>query len=377
MRILVFSWRDPKHPLAGGAEQVMHEHMKGWVAHDHKVTLFTSRFERSLKEEYIDNIKIIRRGNQYHLGVQLAGFFYYLKNLNKYDFVVDQFHGMPFFTSLYVRKPKLAILQEVAREVWFLNPFPQPLRLIYGVLGYLLEPIVFVLYRQVHFMTGSVSAKKDIINLGVERNKVAVVPHGVIVERPYPFPKKEKIKTVVYLGVLSRDKGIVDALRCFHILSQKGKFLFWVIGRSETESYTREIQKTVLELGLENKIVFWGFVSQKKKFELLSRAHLLVNLSVREGWGLVNIEANAVGIPVVAYRSPGLIDSVKDGISGILCSENTPFCVVKEILNLLGNKTLYKKFSKTSEKWSKNFSWELSCVKSLKLINRIAQSKKQ
>jgi len=32
MNILVFSWRDPKHPTAGGAEQVMHEHMKGWIA---------------------------------------------------------------------------------------------------------------------------------------------------------------------------------------------------------------------------------------------------------------------------------------------------------------------------------------------------------
>jgi len=44
MNILVFSWRDPKHPLAGGAEQVMHEHMKGWVGAGHKVTLFTSHF---------------------------------------------------------------------------------------------------------------------------------------------------------------------------------------------------------------------------------------------------------------------------------------------------------------------------------------------
>ena len=45
MRILVFSWRDPKHPLAGGAEQVMHEHMKGWIEAGHKVTLFSSKLD--------------------------------------------------------------------------------------------------------------------------------------------------------------------------------------------------------------------------------------------------------------------------------------------------------------------------------------------
>src|SRR3989339_1635231 len=103
MNILVFSWRDPKHPNRGGAEQVMHEHMKGWLEADHKVTLFSSEYPGSVSKEVLDGVRIVRGGSQY-LGVQFEGFKYYLANKEQFDLVVDQFHGIPFFTPLYVKK---------------------------------------------------------------------------------------------------------------------------------------------------------------------------------------------------------------------------------------------------------------------------------
>lgn len=371
MRILVFSWRDPKHPLAGGAEQVMHEHMKGWVRGGHSVTLFVSRFKGSSKEETLNGVRIIRSGHQYHLGVQLTGILYYLKHKNDYDFVVDQFHGMPFFTPIYVKKPILAVIQETAREVWFLNPLPRPLNWIYGVAGYFLEPLVFLLYKKVPFMTGSQSAKEDLIKFGTPESNIHIVPHGVIVKNPRPLPQKEKIPTIVYLGVLSKDKGIEDALRCFSLLTSRERFRFWIIGRAETENYSSRVKKLAGKLGLLKTIRFWGFVLQSKKFELLARAHILVNPSVREGWGLVNIEANSVGVPVVAYKNAGLVDSVKDGKSGILCKENTPEGLAKNTLTLIRSKDAYKNFVKGALEWSKKFSWKKSRKLSLNLIRCI------
>src|SRR3989338_5593282 len=373
MNILVFSWRDPKHPLAGGAEQVMHEHMKGCVAAGHSVTLFSSRFKNSLSEEVIDGIRAIRKGHQYHLGVQLAGFFFYLKNNDKYDLIVDQFHGMPFFTPFYTTKPKVAVIQEVAREVWFLNPLPRPLNWIYGIAGYLLEPFVLLLYKNVPFITGSESAKKDIISFGIPGKNITVVPHGVIVTRPTPFPRKEKIKTIVFLGVISRDKGIVDAIECFTLLSKTGPYRFWVIGRPESEEYYRYIKERVIKNRLDDKVKFWGYVSQPKKFELLARAHILINPSVREGWGLVNIEANAMGTPVIAYRSPGLVDSVREGESGLICSENTPEDMVDNVKKLFGDNLLYAKLQEGAKRWAGMFSWEKSKKQSLKMIENIGQ----
>ena len=375
MNILIFSWRDSKHPLAGGAEQVMHEHAKGWIANGHRVTLFASKIDSLPFREELDGVEIVRGGYHY-LGVQVAAFFHYIKNRKSYDFIVDQFHGIPFFTPIYTKKPKVAVIQETARKVWFLNPLPKPLNWIVGLIGFLGEPFVFLFYKNTHFITGSDSAKKAISKFGIPLKNITVVPHGVVISGKWGVEsrswKKEKVKTIVYLGVLAKDKGIEDAIKCFEILNKKGKFQFWVIGKAETKEYGEKIQRLVSKINLKERIKFYGFVSQDKKFELLSKAHILANPSAHEGWGLVNIEANSVGVPVVAYNSAGLVDSVKNGISGIICNENTPENLAKNILSLFNDEKLYEKLKQGSKKWSKNFSWNKSKNKSYLLIKKIS-----
>ena len=370
MRILVFSWRDPKHPLAGGAEQVMHEHMKGWIEGGHEVTLFSSKLDILESEEILDKVKIVRRGYQY-LGVQIHAFFYWMGHKAEYDLVVDQFHGIPFFTPLYVRKPKLAVLQEVTREVWFKNPLPIPLNWIVGALGFISEPFVFLFYRKVPFMVGSNSAKEDLVKMKIPERNILTVPHGVIIKKLKKTPKKEKVKTVMFLGALTKDKGIEDAIQCLEILSKNNNFQFWIVGKPETVNYELKIRNTVERLGLTRKVKFWGFVDQQRKFELLARAHVLVNPSVREGWGLVNIEANAMGTPVVAYRSPGLVDSVLNDKTGIVVAKNTPEQLAKEILNLFEDDIRLRRFQKMAVSWSRSFSWKKSREKSMNYIQTI------
>ncbi len=363
MNILILSWRDPKHPLAGGAEQSIHEHSKGWIKKGHKVTLLSSRFENSRGKENIDQVEIIRKGNQY-LGVQLAALFFYLKNKKNFDLIIDQFHGIPFFTPLYVKNPKLAIIQEVAKEVWFFNHFKFPINFIVGLLGYLLEPLIFSIYKNTIFITASDSTKKDLISFGIKKSNIYVIHHGVSVVK-FKKNKKEKNPTIMYLGRLSRDKGMEDVLKTFELLYKKNKnYSFWVVGKGETKEYEKKIKKKVEKAYFKKKIKFLGHIDEKKKFELLSKAHILVNPSKREGWGLVNIEANIAGTPVVAYKSAGLVDSVKHGISGII-TKRSPVDLANEIHKLITNKKLYHQLSKGALKWGRQFTWEKASSKSL------------
>lgn len=381
MRVLILSWRDIKHPLAGGAEQVMHEHAKGWIAAGHQVIHFSARFKGSSDMEEIDKVKIIRAGSGL-LGVYWQGFLYYKKNEKDIDLIIDEFHGFPFFTPLYSKKPILAVIQETARAVWFLNPLPKPINWLVGLIGYLSEPIIFLLYKHslllrnknVLFMTGSESAKLDVAKMGIPLKNITVVPHGVIIKKPTSMPAKENISTVTFLGILSKDKGIEEALRCFAFLKDKGQFQFWVIGRPETKAYGEEIKSLAHDLGLDSAIKFWGFVSQEEKFKLLARAHILVNPSIHEGWGLVNIEANSMGTPVVAFNSPGLVDSVKNGISGLICENNSPADLASKISFLLNDKNEYEKLRKEAKIWSQNFSWEKSTKISLQLLKKVGNN---
>ena len=372
MKILILSWRGPKHPNAGGAEASTHEHAKAWVTAGHSVTLFTSYFPKAKREEVIDGVKVIRQGVQI-FGVHLAAFFwYFFGRHSKFDLVVDQFHGIPFFTSLYVRAKKLAFIHEVAKEVWWFNPLPRPFNLIPAIIGPAFEPWLFKLvYRKTLFMTVSESTKKDLVHWGIPKENITVIHNGVTLNLPKTLPKKERKKTAIFLGALAKDKGIEDVLRVFSEIDKKEKdWQFWVVGRGD-KKITKFLISEAEKLGIKEKIRFWGYVGEKKKFELLARAHVLINPSVREGWGLVNIEANSVGTPVVGYNVAGVRDSVKNGRTGLLSKPRDTRKMAANALKLVSNQVLYKKVQENALAWSKKFKWELATKKSLKLIETL------
>ncbi|MCR4305881.1 MAG: glycosyltransferase family 4 protein [Candidatus Daviesbacteria bacterium] len=369
MNILIFSWRGPEHPNAGGAEISTHEHAKGWVKAGHNVILFTSAFAGCKREEIKDGVKIIRQGKQI-LGVQWEAFKWYMfGNHPDFDLVIDQFHGIPFFTPIFVRARKLGFIHEVTKEVWKLNSWKRPLNLLPAILGTFFEPIIFKLfYTRISFMTVSDSTRQDLVEWGIPPNKITVVYNGL--NAPKKIKKvKENKKTLIFLGALSKDKGIEDALKTFKLIDEieKNKWQFWVVGKSDPR-YLKELKIQSKNLGIQKKVVFWGFVSEDRKFDLLSRANIALNPSIREGWGLVVIEAAALGVPTVSYNAPGLRDSIINGRTGIICSVNNTKSMAEAILNLANNLDRYKKMSRNGILWSRKFSWEKSIKSSLKLI---------
>ena len=367
MNILILSWRSLGHPSAGGAEQATFEHAKAWVGAGHSVILFTSKFPKGKKEEHIHGVKIIRKANDV-FGIQIAAFFWYLFGKHpKFDLVVDEFHGIPFFTPLYVRGKKLGWIHEVAKEVWWFNPWPEPFNIIPAVIGTIFERFIFmILYRRVPFMTVSESTRRELVVWGIPSKNITVIHNGVNVVKVKV--KKEREKKAIFLGAITRDKGIEDALEVFSLINKSDdNWQFWVVGKGESD-YIHNLKFEILNLKLKNKVKFWGYVSERKKFELLARVHVLINPSVREGWGLVNIEANSVGTPVVGYKVAGLTDSVKNGETGILVKYGDRQSLTSSVMKLSHNGKLYSKFQKNSIKWSKKFRWGKTTKKSLKLI---------
>lgn len=372
MKILIFSWRGPGHPKAGGAEQATFEHAKIWSKKGFDVTWFTSSFDKARMEENIEGVNFIRRGDEI-LGVQIKAIWWYLfGDHKKFDIVVDEFHGIPFFTPLYIRSKKIGWIHEVAKEVWLMNPLKFPLNIIYGVLGFIGEPLIFRLfYTHIPFMTVSESTKEDLTKWGIYGNNIHVVKNGVTLDLPSRLPVKEKKKTAIYLGAVAKDKGIEDAIRAFaYINMEDSNWQYWVVGEAD-KNYLKFLESLVKELGLTKKIKFWGFVTNRQKFELLAKAHLLVNPSFREGWGLVNIEANSVRTPVVGYEVVGVKDSVINGKTGILCRLGDVDKLALNCIYLLSNPKEYRRMQQNALSWSKNFNWEKAGSRSFKLLNSL------
>ena len=110
-------------------------------------------------------------------------------------------------------------------------------------------------------------------------------------------------------------------------------------------------------LGAED-VTFFGRVNNDSKHDLLSRSHLVLMPSIREGWGLIVSESNAMGTPVIAYNVNGLRDSVIHGINGILVKSNTPECLAESALEVLADKNILENLSCRALEHSKQFDWD-------------------
>lgn len=364
MNILILNWRDTKNPKSGGAEIITLEHAKAWVKRGHKVTWFTSRFKESKKTEEIEGIKIFRWGNS--LTVYFLAPFFYCLSKEKFDVVVDEIHGLPFFTPTYVRKPKIAFIHEVADEIWdYMYPFP------INIIGKLIEPLYFRLYRNIYFWTDANSTIDDLEKHGIKRKNCIAISCPINNKSLNKPMQKEKNPTFIFVSRVVKMKGIEEVIRAFFYVVLKNKNAkLWIVGDGD-KVYVDELKEMMREYDISKSVRFFGQVSENKKLELMKKAHVLLHASVKEGWGLVVIEAASQATPAVVYNVSGLKDSVKDNETGLVLKENSAKEMANLALDLLENKAKYKRFQKNCLEWAKSLTWEDATAKSLKLLEEV------
>lgn len=368
-RILILNWRDIKNPNSGGAEVLTHEIIKRWVSWGNEVTQFSSYFKGAKGEEIVDGVKIIRKGNPdaRHLfsSVHFIAFLEYRKNFKgNFDVVIDEVHGLPFFTPLYVKERKVVLICEIAGKIWDANfPFP------FNKIGKAVENNYFRLYKNIPFLTISPSTKEDLIQVGLKPDVVTVLPMGISVPKNIPNLKKEKTPTIIFVGRLLKAKGIEDAIEvCKQLKSSFPQIKLWVVGRGE-DAYEKEIKNKVKKLDLLENVKFYGFLSQSDKFKMMQRAQVLITPSVKEGFGLTVPEAGIVGTPAVAYNVEGLRDIIQDGRTGILTNPN-PVDMAEQVENMLRDSILYSKIQKGAFSFAKSLNWDNTAKKALGIIQK-------
>lgn len=355
MKVLILNWRDPKHPLAGGAEYVLYKYARYWMKRGIDVTWFASSFRNGKYSEEIDGIKIIRKGSHYTVFLWFA-FHYLMKGFRSYDVFIDCFHFVPFFTPLYVKNKKIvALIHEVAGNVWFAN-----LPLVFAYIGYRLEPYFLQIYKKNQFITVSKSTEKDLIAYKVPKKNITVIPNGFDIPKLRKKIVKDKTPTLLYIGKIAKDKGIEDALLAVELLMRDIKDIrLYIAGKSENKKYTRHIKDLIKQFKVQKNCTFLGFVDDAEKTELMRKSWILVHPSSREGWGLNVIEANSLGTPAVGYDVPGLKDSIIHNKTGLLVQSDA-ISLADGIEELINDRKRYSKMSAEAIKWSKNFDFEKS-----------------
>lgn len=367
MKILFFSWRDINHPWAGGSEVNTQEIAKRWVSQGHQVGILCSHYPKrraSSDRDRIDGIEIYRVGGRF--SIYLLAPIYYLLNLrNKYDIIIDVENGIPFFTPLFCLKPKCCLVHHIHRAVFFVEmKFP------FNVLGFLLETkLMPLVYRWTPFVTVSHNTEDEVHSLGI-KNTLDIIYNGVDHSLYKAGKDKYKNPTIIYLGRLRRYKRIDILFNILERIVKKNPNIKLIIaGDGEDRKRLVVLSK---RKGLNGHIEMMGFVNQDKKIELLQKSWLFISPSSMEGWGVSVIEANACGTPALAFKVPGLSESIIDGYSGFLADNQQE--METKIEDLLSNTQLRNRMAENALKRAAEFDWRKSADKFMFLLRGLVKS---
>lgn len=369
MRILIFNWRDLKHSWAGGGEIYIFEQASRWVKMGHEVTVFCGQdIEKDLPSfEIIDGIKIYRKGGRYSLYIWSI-WYYFTPLRGKADVVVDVVNGIPFFTPLFCRVPKISYVYHLHGNQFFYElPFPL------SHFGFIIERFIFpLLYKHSPVIVISETTKKQLIDIGFNKKNISIVYCGINGLNPTKNSiKKFSAPTILYLGRIKKYKRIDLLVKIFPKIIEKIPQARLIIAGWGTEA--SNVANAVMKSPLRRKIALLGPVSDAEKKSLLSKSWLFVNPSIGEGWSMAIIEANLHGTPAISFNVAGLAESIQHEKTGILAGDE--FDLANKICYVLSHQNLRERLSKNATIWARTFDWNRSAKESLRILEKIRRKK--
>ncbi|MGB3286282.1 glycosyltransferase family 4 protein [Mycolicibacter algericus] len=357
--VLLLCWRDTGHPQGGGSETYLQRIGAELAGAGITVTLRTARYPGSPEHEVIDGVRVSRRGGPYTVYLWalavMAAARIGLGPLRRVrpDVVIDTQNGLPFLARLIYGRRVAMLVHHCHREQW---PVAGP---VLSRIGWLVESRLSPwLNRRNQYLTVSLPSARDLIELGVGAERIAVVRNGLD-EAPAPTLSAPRAETprVVVLSRLVPHKQIEDALDAVAALRSRVPGLHLdVIGGGW---WGDRLVQHAAALGISDAVTFHGHVDETTKHQLVQRAWVHVLPSRKEGWGLAVIEAGQHGVPTIGYRAAGgLSDSIVDGVTGLLVDDRDE--LVEQLHRLLADAVLREQLGGKAQDRSAEFSWRQS-----------------
>ncbi len=368
MKLLAFNWRDPKHPEAGGAELHLFEILSRAVRDGDQATWLAEAYPGAAAEDEVAGIRILRRGSWYNAHLALAQLYRQRLRGERFDLVLEDINKVPFFTPCFVHAPVLAVVPHLFGATVFREASPPV-----GALVWAHESLIPLVYRNVPFLAISESTREDLVHRGIPRSHVSVVRCGLD-QNAYAVtvpPENRAEPVVLFLGRLRRYKGAQYLVRAFpSVLRAVPDAKLRVVGDGPYRSQLEELARAK---GVRGRVEFLGALPHREKVEALNRAQVVAAPSPKEGWGLTVIEANACGAPVVASLSPGLIESVRDGETGLLVPHGDVEALAAAVVRILTDRSLRLTMAEAGIRWARRFTWERCYRDSRAVLERAAR----
>jgi D-inositol-3-phosphate glycosyltransferase len=242
--------------------------------------------------------------------------------------------------------------------------------------------------RQADLLIASTTEEQaDLIDgYGADPERVVVVPPGVDLSVFQPIDRTEARRKIGYgtgrlllfVGRLERLKGVEVAIRALALLRDRAHedVRLLILGEDSKdgdESEKERLKAIATAAGVRDQVDFLGSVAHHELPYFYSAADVCVMPSYSESFGLVGLEAQACGRPVVGSGVTGLRSVVRDEVSGYLIDSHDPAAYAERIGRLLDNPELAQQMGRRGRLLAQRFSWTRTADRLEEMFDYVAE----
>jgi D-inositol-3-phosphate glycosyltransferase len=211
-------------------------------------------------------------------------------------------------------------------------------------------------------VTSSSKFEEDIIleNYTIDSTKIKQITPGVDNEIFSPDLSVNRENIFLSIGRIQEQKGQIETIKFLdNFRKVENNFKCYFVGGPSGKTghaYLENLKQTVSELNLESHIDFLGNLPQEKVRDLLNKSKLLIHTSKQETFGLVAIEANAMGVPVLTNNNGSLLEIIDNNKNGLYSENLLDGSVNYFVQDLLNNN--FDEIMQNCIESSKRYSWK-------------------
>lgn len=236
------------------------------------------------------------------------------------DFDLIDCCGFPYFSIFPIRLItwiKRVPFYSTWHEVWGKEYWKEYLGVL-GYFGYVIEQLAVFLPDEI--IAVSQKTKNDIKEMLHRKRSLCVIENGIDTDLFKNVAEAEDVSDIIYVGRLAFNKNIDVLIKSIKVLKEKiSNIKLMIVGDGPEKTRLIELVK---KLGLEHNAIFKGFVERNNEvYNLMNSSKVFAFPSTREGFGMVVLEANACGLPVltVNHKNNASKDLIEDDKNGLVC----------------------------------------------------------
>ena len=218
--------------------------------------------------------------------------------------------------------------------------------------------------------------RKVLLNLGIPKNKITVIPNGIdpkkFQKRRQFVEKNDKIK-ILCVARFAKNKNYESLIYALSKLKNRLDVEAYFIGDFDSYEYFRKIVSLVKTEKLEKIVKIGLSVDDAAVTDCYLSCDLFVLPSIMETFPLVILEAMYAGLPIVATRVGGVPEAVEDGVNGFLVSPNDPEQLYRRCLQLLKDKSMRNEMSIRNSEAAQNYTWNKIALSTYNLYQQLIE----